>query len=108
MNRDFIISVVKFLNRIGAVVDIQMTKEYRNRQGNKVVCMTIEVIYKGKTNYLQHHCYHMKHGKITYEEGNKVIGVNDGILAYLGNEKDVDNYFDALARNEAKKYLEKE
>lgn len=105
MDRDFVISIIKFLNRIGAIVNIELERQYMNRQGNQVVCMKVEVKLKGKTNYLQYHCYTIKNGKITYDEGNEVVPIKNGILAYLGNEKDVDNYFDVLTRTEAKKYF---
>lgn len=105
MDRDFVISVVKFLNRLDATVNIGLSKEGRNRQGVKFVCMKVEVIYRERVNYLQYHCYEMKNNKIVYSEGNKVIGVDYGILAYLGNSGDVDRYFETLSRNEAKKYL---
>lgn len=105
MDRDFVISIIKFLNRIDATVNIELERRYMDRQGNQVVCMKVEVKFKGKTHYLQYHCYSMKNGKITYDEGNEVVPIKNGILAYLGNEKDVDNYFDALTRTEAKKYF---
>jgi hypothetical protein len=104
MDRDFVISIIKFLNRLDATVNIELHRRGTNR-GGKFVCMKVEVIYKGKKNYLQYHCYVLKNGKLVYDEGNEVIGINGGILAYLGNEKDVDNYFDQLARTEAKKYF---
>jgi hypothetical protein len=106
MNRDFVISIIKFLNRIDATVNIELERRYRNRQGNQVVCMKVEVKFKGKTHYLQYHCYSMKNNKITYDEGNEVVPIKNGILAYLGNPNVVDNYFDELARTEAKKYFE--
>ena len=70
--------------------------------------MSVVVYYKGKVEYKQYHCYTFTNeGKLFYSEGNTVKDVGEGILSYLGNNKDVDNYFDELARYEAKKYYQK-
>lgn len=106
MDRDFVISIIKFLNRLDAKVNIELSRRGINKQGIKFVCMKIEVFYKEKPHYLQYHCYEMKNNKIVYSEGNEEVGINDGILAYLGNKRDVDNYFENLTRIEAKKYFD--
>lgn len=93
------------MNRLGISQNIEITRSYLNR-GVPSVCVVVELIYKGSVDYKQHHCYEYKNGKVVYSEGNEVKGLDKSILAYLGNNKDIDNYFDQLARYKAKQFFE--
>lgn len=93
------------MNRLGISQNIEITRSYIHR-GLPTVCIKVELVYKGSVDYEQHHCYEYKNGKVVYSEGNEVRGLNRSILSYLGNNKDVDNYFDNLARIKAKEFFE--
>lgn len=93
------------MNRLGISQNIEITRSYIE-YGLPSVCVTVELIYKGSVDYEQHHCYVYKNGKVAYSQGNEVKGLDKSILAYLGNNKDIDNYFDQLARYKAKQFFE--
>lgn len=107
MDRDFVISIIKFMNQMGMKVSVDISRSYRNHNGRKSVCIEVIVDYKNRKEYVSHHCYELNNGKISYSEGNEKMGVGEGILAYLGNNRDVENYLESLARYEAKKFFEK-
>jgi hypothetical protein len=44
---------------------------------------------------------------VVYDQGNTVMGVREGALAYFGDNDAIDNYFDALARDKAKEFFDK-
>lgn len=108
MDRNFVLSLIKFMNRMGMSSEIELDRHYIDSRGKKNLCMKITVFYKGRVEYEQYHCYAFTNeGQLYYSEGNEVKSVGSGILSYLGNDKDVDNYFDQVARYEAKKYYKK-
>lgn len=108
MARDFFISLIKFMDRMGMSSEIEPDRHFIDSRGKRNICMKVTVRYKGRVEYEQYHCYSFTNEGIpTYSEGNEVKSVRDGILSYLGNDKDVDNFFDQLARYEAKKYYKK-
>lgn len=92
---------------MGMTVSVDITKSYRNHNNRKSVCTKVMVQRKGEKEYISHHCYELRGDVIAYSEGNKIIGVEDGILAYLGDNRNVENYLEGLARYEAKKFFEK-
>ena len=98
----------KFMNTMGITYTLEITRGYRNTMGRKNVCIEIMVKYKGEVQYIQHHCYRKVGDSILYTEGNEIMGIKDGVLAYLGNPKKVDEYFDRLGREMAKEYFEKD
>jgi hypothetical protein len=102
MNKDLIISIIKFMNQMDMTLSVDVIKSYRNHNGRKSVCVRVVVIRKEKKEYDSIHCYELNNGKISYSEGNRSMGVGDGILAYLGDNREVENYLEGLARYEAK------
>lgn len=107
MNRDLVISIIKFMNQMGMSLSVDVVRSYRNHNGRKAVCIKVVVIRKKEKEYEYEsiHCYEVNNGKISYSEGNKSKGVEDGILAYLGDNREVENYLESLARYEAKNLL---
>jgi hypothetical protein len=92
----------KFIKQMGIVYTIVPGKTWFDPRGGTGVCMHVVVLYKGKVEYDQYHCYVIRsNNKVIYDEGNEVKGVKDGILAYLGDDEMVDDYFDKLARKKA-------
>jgi hypothetical protein len=65
------------------------------------ICVDITVDYLGELQYGQVHCYILDEGKLQYREGDRSMKISDGVLAYLGNNDKVDEYFDQLARKKA-------
>mgnify|MGYP003340380319 FL=1 len=58
--------------------------------------------------YEQYDCYEItNHGLIYYGEGDKIVGVRDGIFAYLGDEKNVNNFFENESRKKVEEFLNK-
>ena len=104
MDQDFVISLEKFMDRMGITYDIAVSRDYYSGYG-KQVCVRVVVYYQGEEQFNQHHCYGLRNGKVFYSEGNEVLGINDGVLAYLGKEKEIDNYFEDKARDMARNYL---
>lgn len=100
----------KFMSQMGITYEINPGRSwFRPRGGGRGICIHIQVYYQGNIEYDQYHCYNVKsNGSIIYDEGNRVKGIKDGILAYLGEDFKIDNYFDHLARIKAVKYLNKE
>lgn len=106
MENNFYNSLKKFMKTLGITYTIEMAREYRNTYGEKNVCFEIRVEHKGTVQYLQHHCYGKVRDEIRYTGGNEIMGVKDGVLAYLGDNQKVDEYFDGLARIKARDYLD--
>ena len=96
------------MNTMGITYTLEITRDYRDTMGRKYVCIEIRVEYKNDPQYIQHHCYQKSGDAILYSEGNEIMGIQDGVLGYLGDTKKVDNYFDLLARRMAKEYFEKD
>ena len=108
MEKDFVNALEKFMNGMGITYTLEITRGYRDTLGRKNVCTEIMVKYRGTLQYVQHHCYRKVGDAILYSEGNEIMGIKDGVLAYLGDDRMVDNYFESLTRRMAKEYFEKE
>ena len=95
----------KFMDSFGITYTIEIARTYRERV-KPVCCLRILVERKGQPEYLQYHCYSLKsNGDLKYVEGNEIKGIHQGVLAYLGMDREIDNYFDLKAREIAKDYL---
>ena len=90
---------------MGMSLSVDVVRSYRNYNGRKAVCIKVVVIRKKEKEYDSIHCYELNKGKISYLEGNKSKGVEHGILAYIGDNREVENYLEGLARYEAKNLL---
>lgn len=90
---------------MGMSLSVDVVRSYRNHNGRKAMCIRVVVARKGEKEYDSIHCYELNNGKISYSEGNRSMGVGDGILAYLGDNREVENYLEGLARYEAKNLL---
>lgn len=99
-------SLEKFMKTLGITYTIEISRGYRDTFGRKNVCYEIRVEYKEESQYIQYHCYRWDGKNMVYREGNEVMGVKDGVLAYLGENQKVDEYFDRLARVKAKDFFE--
>lgn len=96
----------KFMDAMGIVARVEVAKDYYSVPlKNKIVCVEVSVSREGKQEYLQYHCYTKRVGHIRYVEGNEVKGIHQGVLAYLGMDKEIDDYFDNKARELAEKHL---
>ena len=74
----------------------------------RFVCIEVLVRRGGIDEYHQYHCYNKSRDGVRYAEGNMVKDVKDGVLAYLGDDKKVDNYFEKKARELAIYFLKSE
>jgi len=94
------------MDQMGLTSSIEVDRDYYTKQQYYTVCVRISVD-RGKNNeYLQYHCYSLKSdGNLKYVEGNEIKGINKGVLAYLGMDREIDNYFDDKARKIAKAWL---
>lgn len=103
--------IEKFLNLMGLDYDIVITRGYRDTMGRKSVCVEVTVFKtkpKFKSEYIENHCYQLNSKKkVVYDQGNTVMGVAEGALAYFGDNDAIDNYFDALARDKAEEFFNK-
>lgn len=101
--------ILKFMKAMGLDYNISLTKLFYEK-GHEVFCVLIEV-YNKKTKeveYKQHHCYQLtRDNKLKYSEGNQEKGISDGILAYIGDNKGVDNYFDIKGRELVMNHIRK-
>ena len=97
----------KFMDALGITYSVVISRDYYHG-GFKNCCIEIRVQRDGDDEYLQYNCYSLKRdGSLKYEEGNEVIGIHEGVLSYLGMDREIDNYFDQKARVLAKRYLER-
>jgi hypothetical protein len=98
----------KFIDRMGITYSIKTgpvilvanPKNPFNRTLPRI-CVDITVDYLGELQYGQVHCYILDEGKLQYREGDRSMKISDGVLAYLGDNDKVDEYFDQLARKKA-------
>ena len=97
----------KFIDMLDLKVTIELNSVGLKQTWGKFVCCHVLVSRKGEVEYSQYHCYVPGINGLKYSEGNQVKGVRDGILAYLGDDKKVDNYFESKTRKLAQKYFEK-
>lgn len=94
----------KFMDQMGLTSTIEIDRDYYTLGPS--VCVKVSVDRKGNNEYLQYHCYTLKSdGNVKYDEGNEIKGINQGVLAYLGMDREIDNYFDDKARKIAKDWL---
>lgn len=105
MENDFDIRLEKFMQTMGITYTIEISRGYRDTTGRRNVCLEIRVEYKRAPQYIQSHCYKKVGDAILYVEGNRTMSISEGILAYLGDNRKVDEYFDRLARDKFKKYF---
>jgi hypothetical protein len=76
--------------------------------GYKNLCIHITVFYRGDIELDEYRCYRYKQNvDVRYSQGHIVKGVKEGILAALGDDYKVENYFEKLARIKATEYFEK-
>ena len=107
MDPNFPIAILKFMDSLGIGQEITISKSGYGAKRHPFVCIKVKLIRRGHTEYEQYHCYEYKtNGKVVYAEGNEVIGVGSGVMAYLGANDDVDRYFEILSRKVAKKHFE--
>jgi len=100
------IAIEKFINTMQIVVNIKPDRYYIDSRGKRNVCIQIKAYYKSELSYEQYHCYETTNvNLISYSEGNEVKGVRDSIFAYLGEDDEVDRYFEEIARKKAKKFF---
>lgn len=97
----------KFINRLGLKVTIELNSTGLKQTWGKFVCCHVVVSRNKKIEYSQYHCYVPGIDGPKYLEGNQEKGVRDGILAYLGDDKRVDNYLESKTRRLAREYFEK-
>jgi hypothetical protein len=103
------ISIEKFMKTMGITYDIERGYTFHTHgTGRPGVCYAVYAYYEGKKTYDQHHCYSIKKdGVIIYEEGNEVIGLDQGVFSYLGMNADVRRYFEVKTRKMAQEFLVK-
>ena len=77
--------------------------------GYRNLCMHITVFYRGNIELDEYRCYrHKPNVDVRYSQGNIVKAAKEGVLAALGDDYKVENYFENLARTKAKQYFEKD
>jgi hypothetical protein len=99
----------KFMSAMGITYEIEPDSISEESGGYQDLCVHITVFYRGDIELDQYRCYkHKPNVDIRYSIGHTVKGVREGILAVLGDDFKVTNYFEYLARTKAKEYFEKE
>lgn len=98
----------KFMSAMGITYKIKPEKIEYVSGGYRSLCMHITVFYRGNIELDEYRCYrHKQNGDIRYSDGNIVKAAKEGVLAALGDDYKVENYFENLARAKAKEYFEK-
>jgi hypothetical protein len=99
----------KFMSAMGITYEIEPDSIAEESGGYQDLCVHITVFYRGDIELDQYRCYkHKPNVDIRYSIGHTVKGVKEGILAVLGDDFEVTNYFEKLARKKAKEYFEKD
>jgi hypothetical protein len=99
----------KFMSAMGITYEIEPDSIAEESGGYQLLCVHITVFYRGDIELDEYRCYkHKKNVDIRYSEGHIVKAVKEGILAGLGDDYKVENYFETLARIKAMKYFEKD
>jgi hypothetical protein len=99
----------KFMSAMGITYEIEPDSISEESGGYQLLCVHITVFYRGDIELDQYRCYkHKQNVDIRYSMGHTVKGTKEGILAALGDDYNVDSYFEKLARIKAKEYFEKE
>jgi len=76
-------------------------------RGKRQSCVRVKAYYLRKQIMVQYHCYETtNHGIITYAEGNKIMGPDEGIFSYLGEDDNIERYFEEKSREFVKKYFQ--
>lgn len=84
----------KFMERMGIKVKYSIERDFLTTSGQRYMCVEVDAKYRDEINYLQFHCYTFTNKGIpTYSDGNDIIGVQDSVFAYLGENFEVDLYF---------------
>ena len=97
----------KFMDALSMTYSLKVSKEYYFR-GKKNCCIKVEVKRGDEWEYLKYLCYTLKsNGSVNFEEGNTIKSAQEGVLAYLGMDNEIDSYFSMKARVLAKKCLDK-
>lgn len=97
----------KFMEAFNMTYSVEYDRDYYFG-GHKSCCVKTEVKRDGNLEYLKYSCYSLKsNGDTRYEEGNEIKGIQDGVLTYLGMDRQIDNYFSQKAAQVAKNYLDK-
>lgn len=96
----------KFMEVNNITYHLKIQRKYITPSGKPGVCVEVVVYYENEIQYLQYHCYILlKNNEVYYSEGNLEKNINSGILGVLSDEFAIDNYFESLCREYAKKYF---
>jgi hypothetical protein len=100
-------AIEKFIDRLGIRLEIKRNSKIYYIKDGPSICVSITAYYKNKKEYEQHHCYtfNLSEKDVSYEQGNKMTELDNGIFHYLGNGPDVDKYFESKARELAKEFF---
>jgi hypothetical protein len=99
----------KFMSAMGITYEIEPDSIGEASGGYQELCIHITVFYRGNIELDQYRCYkHKQNVDVRYSQGYIVKGAKEGILAALGDDYKVENYFENLARKKAIEYFEKE
>jgi len=97
--------IKKFMETMGITYNIEQTRRLIYA-GKPSACYEVNAYHKGKKEYEQHYCYSIKsNGELTFEDANDVKGPSDGIFAYLGMNREVNNFFKEKVKSVAIHYL---
>ena len=97
----------KFMKTMNIDVHYEIERSFINSSGKRYACVGVLAYYMRKQTMVQYHCYETTNqGLITYSDGNQVMGPGDGIFSYLGEDDNVERYFEEKAREFVKKYFE--
>ena len=100
-------AIEKFIDRLGIKLEIKRASKIYHTKGGPSICVLITAYYKDKKNYEQYHCYSFNLDKkdVSYESGNNSIKLESGIFSYLGNNPEVNKYFERKSRELAKEFF---
>lgn len=95
----------KFMDSFGITNTLEIKRIYME-SGNPACCVLVTVSRKEQPEYRVYHCYSLKPtGRLKHEESNETKGIHQGVLAYLGMDREIDHYFETKAREMANNYL---
>jgi hypothetical protein len=100
-------AIEKFIDRLGIRLEIKRASNIYYTKDGQSICVLITAHYKGRKNYEQYHCYTFNLNKkdVSYESGNSLIELEGGIFSYLGNNPEVNKYFERKVRELAKEFF---
>lgn len=100
------VAIEKFIDRLGIQYSVNPSRSYI-LNGKEHVCIKIVVTHKRQKQFEQYICFSKgSNGRASWEESNTIIGSDQGVFAYLGDRKSVDNYFYQKARDFADLFFE--